>query len=332
MDRIYRRNILTQQLSFKYHFLRTIRRVKEGGVFLQLALNGVFLLDNLVGVVLIGYIIQSEWVELLIKLITLYTVTTLHWTQLSLEWVMNVPAGLKLNNPLTEFIALKFIYFLQLWEHFYLIIANFLPSILPSLLLVRYIGVTVVLALAHDFLKFLNLCLISFYIFSKRILLLQLSALQSFWRLFRGRKFNPLRNRVDSCNYDTNQLLLGTLFFTLLLFLLPTTTMFYLIFSSLRSVQFSIQIVLRFFIVLFNNIFVLLARRLQSLVKDENISCLQFELDNSEEDIVNVRCKWNSYHWSLNDIVEILEKVKYEEEDKKMLPHSMTKWIDLSYF
>ena len=331
MDRIYRRNILTQQLSFKYHFLRTIRRVKVGGVFLQLALNGIFLLDNLVGVVLIGYIIQPEWVELLIKLITLYTVTSLHWTQLSLEWVMNVPAGLKLNNPLTEFIALKFIYFLQLWEHFYLMIANFLPSILPSLLLVRYTGLTVVLALAHDFLKFLNLYLISYYIFSMRILLLQLSALQSFWRLFRGRKFNPLRNRVDSCNYDTNQLLLGTLFFTLLLFLLPTTTMFYLIFLSLRSIQFSIQIALRFLIVLLNNTFVLLARRLQSLFNDEHISCLQFELDNSEDDIVNVICTWNSHHWSLNDIVKILEKVKYEEDEKIPL-HSMTKLIDLSYF
>lgn len=331
MDRIYRRNILTQQLSFKYHFLRTIRRVKVGGVFLQLALNGIFLLDNLVGVVLIGYIIQPEWVELLIKLITLYTVTSLHWTQLSLEWVMNVPAGLKLNNPLTEFIALKFIYFLQLWEHFYLMIANFLPSILPSLLLVRYTGLTVVLALAHDFLKFLNLYLISYYIFSMRILLLQLSALQSFWRLFRGRKFNPLRNRVDSCNYDTNQLLLGTLFFTLLLFLLPTTTMFYLIFLSLRSIQFSIQIALRFLIVLLNNTFVLLARRLQSLFNDEHISCLQFELDNSEDDIVNVNCTWNSHHWSLNDIEKILEKVKYEEDEKIPL-HSMTKLIDLSYF
>ena len=332
MDRIYRRNILTQQLSFKYHFLRTIRGVKEGGVFLQLALNGVFLLDNLVGVVLIGYIIKPEWVELLIELITLYTVTTLHWTQLSLEWVMNVPAGLKLNNPLTEFIALKFIYCLQLWEHFYLVIANYLPSILPSLLLVRYSGMTVVLALAHDFLKFLNLFLISFYIFSMRILLLQLSALRSFWRLFRGRKFNPLRKRVDSCNYDTNQLLLGTLFFTLLLFLLPTTTMFYLIFLSLRSVQFSIQMILRFLIVLFNNIFILLARRLQSLVKDENISCLQFEFDNSEEDIVNVSCTWNSSHWNLNDIIKTLEKVKYEDDEEEMLPHSMTKWIDLSLF
>lgn len=58
--------------------------------------------------------------------------------------------------------------------------------------------------------------------------------LSALWRLFLGRKYNPLRNRVDSCQYSHRQLFVGTLAFTILLFLLPTTTMYYAVFATLR--------------------------------------------------------------------------------------------------
>lgn len=43
-----------------------------------------------------------------------------------------------------------------------------------------------------------------------------------------------LRNRIDSCDYDLDQLLIGTILFTLLIFLLPTVLVFYLTFASAR--------------------------------------------------------------------------------------------------
>src|SRR5690349_7707190 len=69
---------------------------------------------------------------------------------------------------------------------------------------------------------------------SIRLYQLQVTALIALWRLFRGKKFNPLRRRVDSMNYDAQQLFLGTLLFTALLFLLPTTTVYYAVFLSVR--------------------------------------------------------------------------------------------------
>lgn len=54
----------------------------------------------------------------------------------------------------------------------------------------------------------------------------------ALWRLFLGRKYNPLRNRVDSCHYSHRQLFVGTLAFTILLFLLPTTTLYYAVFAT----------------------------------------------------------------------------------------------------
>lgn len=63
-----------------------------------------------------------------------------------------------------------------------------------------------------------------------RLFNLQLKCLISLWRLFIGKKYNPLRERVDSCQYSPNQLFIGTLIFTILLFLLPTTIMYYAVF------------------------------------------------------------------------------------------------------
>ena len=67
------------------------------------------------------------------------------------------------------------------------------------------------------------------------------AALASLYRLFRGRKFNVLRRRTDSCAYDLEQQLLGTLLFTLLCFLFPTVVAYYLLALSLRCGALALQ-------------------------------------------------------------------------------------------
>jgi hypothetical protein len=74
----------------------------------------------------------------------------------------------------------------------------------------------------------------SFYVASARIFHWQLTIIISLFHLFRGKKRNILRNRIDSCDYDLDQLLLGTILFTLQFFLLPTVFVFYLTFASAR--------------------------------------------------------------------------------------------------
>ena len=51
-------------------------------------------------------------------------------------------------------------------------------------------------------------------LFSFRLYHLELYCLGSLWRLFRGKKWNVLRQRVDSAVYDADQLFVGTLLFT----------------------------------------------------------------------------------------------------------------------
>ena len=77
-------------------------------------------------------------------------------------------------------------------------------------------------------------CLIATISDNFRLYYFQVRALSSLWRLFRGKKWNVLRQRVDSVHYDVDQLFVGTLLFTVLLFLLPTTALYYVIFTSVR--------------------------------------------------------------------------------------------------
>ena len=67
----------------------------------------------------------------------------------------------------------------------------------------------------------------------------------SFWRLFRGKKWNPLRNRVDTMPHSpdiaNHRFFTGTLLFTILLFLLPTTALYYAIFAFLRVATLCLQ-------------------------------------------------------------------------------------------
>lgn len=97
------------------------------------------------------------------------------------------------------------------------------------------------IGLFSDLVTVLTLHIYCFYIASARIFNWQLTIIFSLFQLFRGKKRNVLRNRIDSCDYDLDQLLLGTILFTLLFFLLPTVMVFYLTFASARMAIISLK-------------------------------------------------------------------------------------------
>ena len=97
------------------------------------------------------------------------------------------------------------------------------------------------IALFSDLVSILTVHIYSFYIASARIFNWQLTIIISLFHLFRGKKRNVLRNRIDSCDYDLDQLLLGTILFTILFFLLPTVVVFYLTFASARMLIISLK-------------------------------------------------------------------------------------------
>ena len=73
----------------------------------------------------------------------------------------------------------------------------------------------------------------------------QYKGLLALWRLFLGKKYNPLRDRVDSADNNVEQLFLGTIIFTILLFLMPTTVTFFSGFLALKLVANGVTFMMR---------------------------------------------------------------------------------------
>lgn len=159
-----------------------------------------------------------------------------------IRWLMSYPGGLKLNTELAAFLGDLFLWVIEYWSATIVrIIFPHLPTIVYFIGFSSFAGASMPIAIFSDLISLLTMHIYSFYIASARIFNWQLSIIVSLFHLFRGKKRNVLRNRIDNCDYDLDQLLLGTILFTLLFFLLPTVVVFYLTFASARMAIISLK-------------------------------------------------------------------------------------------
>ncbi|KAI9809651.1 MAG: hypothetical protein M1825_000083 [Sarcosagium campestre] len=226
--------------------------------------NSLWLVANdvIIGIAVGSYIIDNAgWTAYQINaVLSSYTVEGL---QGMIAWLMDWPAGLKLNGDLAKFLGDLFLWVIDYWagELLFLpaIVYPFqtdadtgcvvslkpvLPHVIYFIGFSSFAGATMPIALFSDLISILTLHIYCFYVASARIFNWQLTIIISLFHLFRGKKRNVLRRRIDSCDYDLDQLLLGTILFTLLFFLLPTVVVFYLTFASARMVIISLKAVL----------------------------------------------------------------------------------------
>eukprot|EP01132_Coremiostelium_polycephalum_P003925 gene3925-4901_t len=150
-------------------------------------------------------------------------------------WLMGWPGGFKLNENLDKFLGRLVLYYIDKWN---LITATISPhgiTFLQIICLTGIFGLSFLISVLIDLFDIFTLHISVFYSVAARFYLLQLVLLNSLWNLFRGVKFNPLRKRIDSCDFDIYQLLLGTLLFTLIFFLFPTTAIYYFFFALFKS-------------------------------------------------------------------------------------------------
>ena len=107
------------------------------------------------------------------------------------------------------------------------------------------LGFSFQVCVGQDSLNLVTFHIHCFYSYARRIFISQTSGICSLWRLFRGKKYNPLRDRVDTLPHPSvEQLFLGTLGFTILLFLYPTTLVFYVIFAILEYCTVAVNFIL----------------------------------------------------------------------------------------
>lgn len=209
--------------------------LKVGNYFLATAVDicaGVFLLY------LMDYMeIYSPLSDYLLKIAK----EVVHSLQYLLQWLSGSPAGLKLNGPFNLMMGQFFMYHIKLWWIFLSVAQPVLELLFNIFLVLGRLGVTFQAAILSDLLALVSFHIYCIYVYAARVYYLQLSALRALWRLFLGTKHNPLRERVDSCEYSPDQLFVGTITFTILLFLLPTTLMYYVVFTTMRLVLLSLS-------------------------------------------------------------------------------------------
>ncbi|KAI0318056.1 N-acetylglucosaminyl transferase component-domain-containing protein [Amylostereum chailletii] len=171
----------------------------------------------------------------------------------SLEWLNDWPAGLKLNTELSSFCFHTFISSLRVCEEALQRLTPHLPAIVYLVGRAGVCGLTVSLALCIDLFRLLTFHVTLGHFILKMLLSYQLATLKSLWNLFRGKRYNTLHGHVDSWEYDVDQLLLGTILFTLFTFTLPTLLAYASLFALMKLVVATTSVLSGFFVSAMNN-------------------------------------------------------------------------------
>ncbi|CCM05623.1 uncharacterized protein FIBRA_07852 [Fibroporia radiculosa] len=175
-----------------------------------------------------------------------------HWVQLylvdhmqrALLWLNDWPAGLKLNTELSQFYCHTLLGIISIWGQILRFVSPYFPAMFWTVGVMGCCGMTMIISLFFDALKFFTAHLYLCYLLVATTYRYLLGFIGSLWNLFRGKRFNVLRNRLDSWDYDIDQLLLGTILFTLTAFLYPTVLTYYSLFAMTHLVVIMLQAIL----------------------------------------------------------------------------------------
>lgn len=166
-----------------------------------------------------------------------------------LTWLESFPIGFKLNVALTRSIGQEIRSLVVLRQNILHAIAEkagvigspllefySLPMQIGSIVATTALGGSVCLALLIDFVGLLTVHLTLLSEGFRFVYSTELYLLGTMWRLFRGKKKNILRQRTDTMEYDSMQLLLGSILFVVTLFLLTTILVYHAFFTLLYLV------------------------------------------------------------------------------------------------
>lgn len=214
----------------------------------------MMILDLILGIVALNIVYSIGGASYIVETFLTSFKAVADSLQLLIESLMGVPVGLKLNRPLSTVLGKFFLYHLYLWKTYIDVIMSPLISNIISISSVfGFIGLTFQMALLSDLITVASLHSYCFYVYAARLYGLALHGLRSTLRMFGGRKWNPLRQRVDSGHFNWDQLCVGMFIASTLLLLLPTIVVFYTVFSVLRVFVLSIHGTLKRLIWLINS-------------------------------------------------------------------------------
>lgn len=173
-----------------------------------------------------------------------------HVLQSVVSWLMGSPAGLQMNRNLVIFLGTISLTVVSYWDAviLFLITSEYIDMemrIAVVLSILSLTGISVLLSALIDFSSIAFFHIFFVYAGVTRLWNLTVKVIFTFTHLFRGKKYNILKLRVDGHEFDIEQLILGTVFLSLVVFMLPTVFVFYLSFLLLWLGVLLLQLLLR---------------------------------------------------------------------------------------
>ncbi|KAL4570373.1 hypothetical protein LXL04_026025 [Taraxacum kok-saghyz] len=203
--------------------------VRKHSMWLNIVID--ILLGNLFGFTLLTFSDSVCW-----TILTFTSDITNNWWLISCARLMGNPAGFKLNTELAGVLGTLSLNSIQISStilgSFRFLFHYFIKSLAISGIL---FGLTTPASLTVDFISISTTHISTLHWLTSLIYSRQIQATTALWRLFRGQKWNPLRERLDSYDYTVEQHIVGSLLFTPLLLLLPTTSAFYMSFTIMYT-------------------------------------------------------------------------------------------------
>jgi len=193
------------------------------------------LCDILLGIV-VSAILENQVSVASVPQAVVKTVNGIYGTFLQslVHWLMGVPADFKLNGEFTSFMGGVCISMFSLWQSFAVQVCS--PSaawiLLRTLQLGSVCGASFFVCMCMDLLAFAMVPLLIACVGIAQCWKIALRSLSTLVLLFRGKKHNVLRSRVDHHNFDLDQLLMGAMLLCMSVFLLPSVFMFHACFSA----------------------------------------------------------------------------------------------------
>ena len=193
-----------------------------------------------------SYVVPGPRGESLSDIVFLGMETTVNHLKTLIIWMMENPGGLKLNSVLSQALGNFFLYHIHLWMTYVVLVVPLLtPRVSTLVSLLSVSSLSLQMSIISDIFLLLTLHIHCFYAYARRLFVSQWRGLVALWRLFLGKKYNPLRDRVDTAENTVDQLFLGTIIFTILLFLMPTTATFFCVFFTLKYLATSVNYIVR---------------------------------------------------------------------------------------
>ncbi|KAH9670712.1 N-acetylglucosaminyl transferase component family protein / Gpi1 family protein [Citrus sinensis] len=166
------------------------------------------------------------------------------WSSLAVDVLLlkGVHAGFKLNTELAGVLGMISLHAIQIWSALWFFMDALLLYLVKGLAMLGILfGMTVPAAFIRDMIVLVTLHVSTLHWVMSLLYSQQITSISSFMVLVqllnhfgRGRKWNPLRQRLDSYEYTLKQHIVGSLIFTPLLLLLPTSV-FYIFFTMMNS-------------------------------------------------------------------------------------------------